>query len=359
MEYITYSLYNYTGAAYERVTVNRYSYLFDYPCDNRTYCEPYKVLLNSGLYKIELWGASGGNARNYNSAKFPQTANAGNGAYVKGIIKLLKLTQLFIYLGGQGEDLITTESLTNPIKGGWNFGGNCGIDYHDKGATDDIPENGAGGGGSVDVRIDFFDINGNLTDESALLRSTKSRIIVAGSGGGACAGIKPKGQPGGNLSAISVNSFMFGGTQTSGPLGKGMNGLSSADDNLGGTGGFGAGYRGGYAIESLAGNNIYEWGATGGSSYISGHPGCISVSSDLSSDISNGTSIHYSGLYFRDTKMLAGNQLMTLPDGSQNIGHSGNGVCRITVLPLSCCTKENCFSYNRLIYLYVFIFLLD
>lgn len=352
MASLTYKLYNTTGLAFDKVKCTKTQYLFEYPCKNRSLCEPYVVLLNSGNYKIELWGASGGNARKINSAEY-NFGSAGNGSYVKGNIFLQKPTQLFIYLGGQGEDLITTDNVSYHMKGGWNFGGNGGNDYHDAGDTDP-PESGAGGGGGVDVRLEYYDINEEILDDRKLMRSIKSRIIVAGSGGGAEATQWPFGKPGGKLAAINSTDYILGGTQTLGMLGKGMDGLSSIN-NMAGSGGSGSGYRGGYIVEELAAGKSFAYGGAGGSSYISGHEGCISPSPDPDSNESDGTSIHFSGLFFTSTQMLAGDEQMIDPSGSKTKGHFGNGVCRITILPSNFCTNDFCFMNFKLFPIFVFI----
>lgn len=201
------------------------------------------------------------------------------------------------------------------------------------------PENGAGGGGAVDIRLDYYDINIDDFNESALNKSIESRIIVAGSGGGAVSGKSvvwgsSEGFPGGNISAISNGPYTIGGSQILGKLGMGKEGLNSAQ-NQGASGGCGSGYRGGYnELPFTSNTGYYKIGGTGGSSYISGHPGCISPShsTDLVSD--NKNSIHESGLVFDNTKIISGNETMPSPFNSSSIqGNVGNGICRITILP--------------------------
>ena len=81
----------------------------------------------------------------------------------------------------------------------------------------------------------------------------------------------------------------------------------------------------------------------GGSSFISGYKGCIAITSEsditpicteeedpTNQDIS--CSYHYSGYKFTDGVMIAGNEVMTDPDGSTVTGHSGNGYARITLI---------------------------
>ena len=98
----------------------------------------------------------------------------------------------------------------------------------------------------------------------------------------------------------------------------------------------------------------------GGSSYISGHTGCVAIVSDSSTSTRTGTggascttgtsdnlcSVHYSGKVFTDTVMIDGAgyawtntkgslQQMPNPSGgyyASGVGHSGNGYARITYL---------------------------
>ena len=86
-----------------------------------------------------------------------------------------------------------------------------------------------------------------------------------------------------------------------------------------------------------------------GSSYISGHKGCIAITSasDLTQrNDSNGStcsvesaaedavcSQHYSGKVFSSTVMKAGNESMPTHNGKSTMtGNSGNGYVKITVL---------------------------
>lgn len=352
---VTYYLTNSTNQAYDRVKKTDSSYLFEYPCLTNTLCEPYFVNLRRGIYQFELWGSSGGIARIHNS-KSMKYGSSGNGSYVSGIISLNKSRMFYIYLGGQGNNQTSASNYKIPEPGGWNFGGQGGLDFSDA-SVSDPPENGAGGGGGVDIRLKYYDINSPDLSQSELLDSIKSRIIVAGSGGGACSGSYYQGQSGGRLEAITVNSYMFGGSQTNGYLGVGMNGLNSSD-NKGATGGHGSGYRGGYYNPTLAQKaSSFEHGSTGGSSYISGCPGCISVSPVPGSTDSDHGPIHFSGLYFTNTVMIPGNVEMEQPDGSFNIGHFGNGACRITIISKTIDDCKTHFACESSIFKYYLLLL--
>ena len=106
---------------------------------------------NSGWYRIELWGASGGST----TSETGKEQAGGKGAYTSGVTYFDKGTLLYFYIGG------TTTTAT----GGTNGGGNGGT------------KTGKGGGGSTDVRTK----SGNWD----LPESLQSRIMVAAGGGGA------------------------------------------------------------------------------------------------------------------------------------------------------------------------------
>lgn len=119
----------------------------------------------SGWYKIELWGASGGNA----TSETGEVRAGGKGAYTSGLIYLTENQKLYFYIGGT-----TTNS-----NGGANGGG--------KGAG-----KGMGGGGSTDVRIK----SGAWDNDDSL----RTRLMVAAGGGGA-EGFK-QGAAGGDAGAV-------------------------------------------------------------------------------------------------------------------------------------------------------------
>lgn len=119
----------------------------------------------SGWYKIELWGASGGST----TSETGEVRAGGKGAYTSGLIYLVENEEVYFYIGGT-----TTNS-----NGGANGGG--------AGAG-----KGMGGGGSTDVRIK----SGEWNDDQSL----RTRIMVAAGGGGA-EGFK-EGATGGDAGAI-------------------------------------------------------------------------------------------------------------------------------------------------------------
>lgn len=228
----------------------------------------------SGWYKIELWGASGGTT----TSETGEVRAGGKGAYTSGLIYLVENQKLYFYIGGT-----TTNS-----SGGANGGG--------KGAG-----KGMGGGGSSDVRTK----SGAWDNDDSL----KTRLMVAAGGGGA-EGFK-EGAPGGNAGAvigrsgqsnIAVSNYTNAGYGSQkGPIlvnwinlyekaDKCNSGYISGDANnaskiklacgklgLGGAatnnegGGGGSGYFGGGAGSSD--NSTVAGSGAGGSSFIAGYSG--------------------------------------------------------------------------------------
>ena len=235
--------------------------------------EPYEITLDSGTYKIELWGSSGG------------CPSGGKGAYVSAKIKVEKnsTSKFYLFVGSQG-------SCSNEKRiGGCNGGGDSFA-----GSRDSCVPVGSGGG-STDLRTG-----------SAI----GTRILVAGSGGG---GREDNNYHGGCSGTYGENgtgwydTYGKGATQTEGGKGgvyesykaengtiwKGGNGIGDSYSGSGGGGGY------------YGGGGSYETASGGGSSYIS-----------------------------NDIKGLikSGNEWIPSPNGGREIGHTGNGFARITLL---------------------------
>lgn len=249
------------GDGYARITnlATNATYNYDYTGTVSNFTVP-----ETGNYKIEVWGASGGD--NYSNKYLTANSHGGRGGYSSGTITLQKDDTLYVVVGGRGKYGY------GHVAGGFNGGGTGGA------------SSSGSGGGATDVRLKF-----GVTDTESL----KSRIIVAGGGGGSddagtcyenCSlsndgsggaggglttegayidGILHTGYAAGQLPFTTKN---FTGTLVdSSSLGIGENG-SNTD-----TGGGGGGYYGGVATKH------YNGGGSGGSSFISGHIGCISV----------------------------------------------------------------------------------
>lgn len=112
-----------------------------------------------------------------------------------------------------------------------------------------------------------------------------------------------------------------------------------------------------------------DYGAGGGSSFISGHPGCRAIDEDFTEENmkfspSEDQSIHFSGIRFTHTVMINGNSPCPSPkfvDPSYQYdsnGHPNNGFIRITKLSsLFCTCCINTSPIIRNLYIYVFILL--
>ena len=267
---------------------------FDYTGIEQVFTAP-----ADGKYKIELWGAKGGGR------------NGGAGGYTSGIIELNQDTKLLVYVG-QYSSLTSGMCLGTNNNNTFNGSelGSCSV-----------------GGGATDIRLIG-------TNDWQVFSSLKSRIMVAGGGGGSL--YQGNGGAGGGLTGcagIGADSSLkyiigSGGTQTSTSFGSG-----ERSTTIGGGGYYGG--EGGYAAN-----------AGGGSSFISGHDGCDAISEESTEDniIHTGQSVHYSGMHFTDTIMIDGEGYkwttekgsytgMPTHDGTGTMkGNTGNGYARITYI---------------------------
>ena len=287
-----------------RVLVINDSFNYDYTGDIQMFTAP-----QTGVYKIEAWGAQGGTINT--------SYAGGKGAYTVGEIELNKGEQLYVFVGEQPKS----------NTGGYNGGGNGTSGY-------------AGGGGATDIRL----VSGKWNDTTGL----RSRIMVAAGGSGGyyyslSTTFSKAGNPGGTINGISSSATKtcqpLGGTQTSGGTctgytsvngGFGYGGKGAGDTDADASTGGGSGYYGGAGRYDKA-ESISVGGS--GSSFISGHTGCNAVKSD---GTPSGTTKHYSNKVFANTQMIAGNASMPNPRRTGNItGNSGNGYARITLISVT------------------------
>ena len=240
--------------------------------------QEYKIK-ESGYYRIQCWGANGGNStRNGKTG-----ALGGNGGYTSGVIYLEKGEKIYIYVGGHGEDAVAKKDSPN----GYNGGGLGTWDHEDDEAA-------GAGGGATDIRL--------VANEWNNFESLKSRIMVAAGGGGATN--RTAGGAGGGLEGLTNRKRSQPGTQISGyQFGIGQDGYGTGQSN--GVAGSGGGYYGG--TTSNYSDNA-EAGA-GGSSYVSGYKGCKAISKDSTSEniIHTDQSLHYSNKKFLYSVILDGN----------------------------------------------------
>ena len=209
----------------------------EYPCENRTNCHPIELLIGPGYYLFEVYGASGGN-----SSFEERKSIGGKGGYSKGIFRANYFQTLYVYAGGQGDFEWNLTSIGGSIAGGWNGGG----------AGTGTLGGGASGGGATDIRT----VLGDTFNDST---SLKSRIIVAGGGGGSYMGENCYGDGGngggivGENTTVTINCENQSIIQHPGQFGYAV---SVPDDMMAGGGG---GYYGGYTGKRESG---------GGSGYI-------------------------------------------------------------------------------------------
>ena len=327
-------------------------YNFDYTGDYQIFTVPY-----SGTYKIELWGAGSTRITDNDETVFDPTTILSEevfGAYTSGEIDLEKNELLYIYIGEQGErgtkkTSSSQQTNTNITFNGGGKGGTAGGPYTVSGKKA-YYIHGSSGGGATDIRL----VNGTYNN----INSLRSRIMVAsGASGTDNAGglsgytehiVDEKYESNIGVKATQISGYQFG------IAGNGEAAPSVAcNGQAGGGGGY---YGGGGAKES--GGNCHIHSASSGSSYISGHTGCVAVTSASSTTPKSGCetgttdnlcSVHYSNKFFENTLMIDGagynwtnvkGSLKQMPNPSGGFyesgkGHTGNGYARITLLDLT------------------------
>lgn len=246
----------------------------------------------SGYYKIQVWGAQGGNGNSY---------SGGKGGYSIGTYRLISGESIYVYVGGSGASNCTT----TVCAGGYNGGGATG------------PNNASvyqGGGGGATHVSKANDLLKNLS-----VNKTSVLIVAGAGGGGSMNGSRwyGAGGQGGGLSGLIAsyggdagNSIYpgLGGTQTAG--GASPNCARPGEFGIGGGGrpDYGSGGGGGY----YGGGCGWGAGGGGGSGYIGGvitYGGITATTSD-------------------------GNVVFTSTTGATETGHAGNGYARITFIEI-------------------------
>ena len=310
------------------VTASGSSLEFDYKR------EAEKITLPCGRYKLEVWGAKGGDSTGngfYNGDscyRGSSTAQGGLGGYSRGILNLGKSESVYVFVGGQGGAPSSADGSSS--KGGFPDGGGAKTGHC--GSFTTVPGTG---GGSTSIRI------GSATDYA--------RVIVAGGGGGASGNscyVEPGGfgggPTGGNCHFCMSFQDQGAGTQTGS-----TRGLGHCADRHGDPGRFGAGATGKYCKgcdSGGGGGGGWFGGGSGGygkndcCSSGGGGSGWVFTASSLknfqSGDSSNASKFVLSSAYYlSDVACLGGNEEFPRPDGNGNErGHSGNGYAKITPL---------------------------
>lgn len=260
---------------------------------------PIEIQLPPGRYKLECWGAQGGD--------YSTTYTGGRGGYSHGVLTLQAAQKLFLRSGGSGG--ITTEINTQQ-GGGWNGGGHA---Y----TTSDSYHANAGGGAS-DVRI----------GEDSLF----ARVMVAGAGGGAFGSTTGRGDGGagggesGGAGVSSSASYLPGKGATQTEAGVSNYGTAAATSTNGTLAAFGQGGSGGASYSTGGGGGWYgggfarRAGAGGGSGFVwvgENAPDGYLLTEDH---------------FLSEASTVSGSTSFLSPDGVTETGHAGDGYVRITVI---------------------------
>ena len=277
----------------------------------------------SGLYKLEAWGAQGGDApENISGNKKMDYVEGGKGGYSVGNIFLEKGQTIYVVVGGKGKEL-NNSPRGSVAKGGYNGGGDS--------LADDITNNQGSGGGAT-----HFAINSNLGELKNYSENQDDILLVAGGGGGSynsssiyyySSGGYGGGENGGNAiiyfntkyrsSAAVSGGFVYsqgfiipGGGQDSvlsdntylyGTFGKGTDAIKN---NTGSDSGAGSGWYGGAKLLRSTGAGGMSGG--GGSGHVNTN--------------------------YVDGQTISGTNTFISPNFESETGHSGDGYARITLI---------------------------
>ena len=276
---------------------------FDYTGTEQIFTAPV-----NGTYKLETWGAQGGDGTN--------TYIGGYGGYSTGQINLNKSKKIYINVGGSGKTGICAD-------GGYNGGGISGNQEATAGS----------GGGATHIA----NITGVL---SSLKNDVNSILIVSGAGGGSAyysGGYYGIGGSGGGYIGGDATSnkeaerIGIGGTQTAGGITPFYANNLANFDNFNGSFGQGGTYNNssvGPRISGGGGSGFYggsfggDWGSGGGggSGYIGN-----SLLTEKSMYCYNCTESTE-----ESTKTISTTCVSETP--TENCAKSGNGYARITLI---------------------------
>ena len=309
----------------------------------------------TGTYRFECWGAQGGDITPKYSERIH--ANGGKGGYSAGTYTFSTTPTIYIYVGQNG--YVTGEVTPLPTFGG---GGAGRMDNNIAASR---------GGGATDIRLAVATGADGWSGDNSL----KTRLVVAGGGGGACdwcqtmdaIGGNGNGGGGGGLngcngnftystsvftsSLVATKGFASkGATQTAGGTKAVWNGteatitLPESDEGYYGSGGGGishyhSGGGGGHygGASGAAGNSIVS-SAGGGSGFVSGASGCVAISGYW--DSSDHSQVRFNNVSYKFTNTSLINGETSLPKSSglykdtyessdKETGHSGDGFVRI------------------------------
>lgn len=338
-----------------------------------------------GVYKLETWGAQGGNGMSgkqgdsdiqardsTNTTK--KVAQGGKGAYASNYVSLKKGQTVYVYVGGKGDMAYVNEQV---IAGGWNGGGNAKSEISSAG---DAYLWGSGGGATSMTILNSGEDIANYPTLASYVNNKSDVTVVAGGGGGAGATVTNNtnnGGAGGDQNGVdgSGESHGMGGSSTAGGSGDaryyslnytysywwgnaiGKINATPTSNNLIAYGSFGAG-GGGNNTEDYVGTYSGTFtpnggrstknftnaqltgavnGAGGGGGWYGGGMGYLKGSSGGggSSYINQTTTASwYASAYASQATMINGNSSMPSPtDQTSTItGREGDGFARISIV---------------------------
>ena len=268
---------------------NSFSFIseFGFTGKEQSFTAPY-----SGYYKMEVWGAAGGNDSN----------PGGKGGYSTGNVYLDKEEVLYVYVGGAGL------SSTQNKGGGWNGGGDAGK----KGSS-------GGGGGMTHISTTKNPVDNHAETKEKNQRGNNpywnpegTLMVAGGGGGGGYTGGKPDqltgGYGGGETAGKGgANEAASNATHTGYKQGYGQNRYDVKGSSSDG-GGAGAGWYGGCVNP----NELMDFGGGGGTGYVAAKFGQHAITGG---------------------KTIAGNERFPATDGKNTEqGHAGNGYAKITFI---------------------------
>lgn len=262
---------------------------------------------HDGVYLLEVWGAQGGTAN---------SNRGGYGGYSRGNISLSLGTNLYIYIGGQGNSGTPNTART----GGYNGGGSVPV-------SSSTNRYVAGGGGASHIAT----TSGLL---STLSSNINSILIVAGGGGGGyehtSSGYNGTGGDAGGYignngkyGSSGGANYGTGGSQTAAGYAAGM--------TTTGVGGFGyGGDAGSGAHGSAGGGGFYGGGGSGGVSSQSNSSGGGGSGYIGNNALTNKAMYCYSCGTSTEIDTYTVSTTNVSSDATSNYSKQGNGYARIT-----------------------------
>ena len=281
-------------------------------------------LLTPGTYKLEVWGAQGGDA----TLASNQNSIGGKGGYSSGILNIDSNVIVYIFVGGKGGNgtyVNGTAGVDGGI-GGYNGGGVGGRSYPTTNSASWHYSSSGGGGGATHIASTAASLN--------TLSGNSNLIIVAGGGGGAQGGgsstIHNGGYGGGGTAGQSGSSkYAYGGSQTSGGTASTPSSTNYANNRTNGSFGLGGNGAGNNSSNPTA---VVATGGGGGGGYYGGSGGLGAWDGNGEATGGGGGSGYVNTSRLTSTQLLAGNTSIPAPSGGNETGHTGNGYARITKL---------------------------